>query len=77
MNKINPIIRQLVRKHFDCAGCADFNQCRFGNGSPDDYGCADEAADGMQMAFEHLTGLPLDEVVDTILKATKGEPEKK
>lgn len=66
MNNINPIIKKLINKRFDCLSCADYNNCRFGNG--DDYGCADEAAEGIQIAFEHLANIPWNEEREEIMK---------
>ena len=69
MNKINPTIKKLVNKNFDCFSCADYNNCRFGNG--EDFGCADEAADGMQIAFNYLAEIPRNEAMKEIIKVIK------
>lgn len=68
MNKINPTIKKLVNKNFDCFSCADYNNCRFGNG--EDFGCADEAADGMQIAFDYLANIPWSEAMEEIIKVS-------
>ena len=69
MNQINPTIKKLVNKNFDCFSCADYNNCRFGNG--EDFGCADEAADGMQIAFNYLAEIPRNEAMKEIIKVIK------
>ena len=69
MNKINPTIKKLVNKNFNCFSCADYNNCRFGNG--EDFGCADEAADGMQIAFNYLAEIPRNEAMKEIIKVIK------
>lgn len=66
MSEINPTIKKLINKRFDCVSCADYNNCRFGNG--DEFGCADEAADGMQIAFDHLANIPWNEAMKEIIK---------
>lgn len=69
MHNINPIIKKLINKHFNCVNCADYNNCRFGNG--DDFGCADETADGMQIAFNYLAEIPWNEAMKEIIKVIK------
>ena len=81
MHNINPIIKKLINKHFDCETCEERNYCKFWKGynMPCDCveGCfAEETAEGIQIAFEHLANIPWNEVRAEIMKVVISDKNK-
>lgn len=76
MHNINPIIKKLVNKHYNCMNCDQRHYCYFGDGENPPYDCnedclADETADGMQIAFNYLAEIPRNEAMKEIIKVIK------